>query len=112
MKSNKKDVKKPSSSYDVSESDEIDRIEEEEKTKYANQPNNVLQERLEACIRNIAQAKKDVLEFEARANALRKILGKITGQGDTMWFSICPMCETIHVPEVNRCSKCGFTEYD
>lgn len=112
MKFTKRNEKESSGSYDVSEIYDIERIEKEEKTKYANQPNFVLQERLEACIRNLAQAKKDVLEFEARANALRKILGKITGQGDTMWFSICPMCETIHVPEVNRCSKCGFTEYD
>ena len=85
-------------------------IVEEEKTKYENEPYTVLQERLIACTRALAQAKREVLNFETRASVLRQIIGQNADQGSKIAFLICPVCETIFTPEVTKCSRCGFTE--
>lgn len=43
---------------------------------------------------------------------LRQVARQDNEDSSRIWFSICPMCETIFMPKVNVCSKCGFSESD
>lgn len=92
--------------------DDIIRIENDERSKFGKESNDVVRERLNLCERTIENAKKVILEFETRASALRQIIRQNHGGNEARLFSICPMCETLYPNMANICSNCGFTEND
>ena len=94
----------------ILKNDNISKIENDEQLKYGNEPRRVVQERLDACLREIELSKKVSLEYEARAVILRQIIRQNDASNDSMWFSICPTCETVFGSKVKICTNCGFTE--
>ncbi len=85
-------------------------IEKDELVKFEKESYDAIQKRLDAYLEEIENAQRAILELENRVSVLRQMIGQGKGSADTTWFSICPMCETIHVSKVKICTNCGFTD--